>query len=345
MLRGALLSYKALFSWLNPLGYISSRIVRPIGTAIVFTSLSAYYGANIGRMLVGASLLAGSIAVIFGMTLAVGNERSYGTLDIWLASPQGKLGATCERALPHLADGLIGGLCTYLVCCMFYGTMPIGVLPFLGLLVLGLVTTAGFSLGLSALALVTEDILVGPNAAEIMLMVLSGTLIPYDRLPGFLRPLSEIVPLALIMKAVVKRLSGRGWDGRELLVEIAVGISWFALSSICMHWVVRRVTGRSAFARLASIRHPLPHAPLVTCGNAYSGSHLIGVRLSETFPQVRGSTWSALRLARITEVSLCRAKTLGMGLAWCFTLVARAHSPRLPVHGPDVRLAGAAGAQ
>ena len=29
--QGALLSYRALFTWLNPLGYISSRIVRPVG--------------------------------------------------------------------------------------------------------------------------------------------------------------------------------------------------------------------------------------------------------------------------------------------------------------------------
>jgi DNA-binding CsgD family transcriptional regulator len=33
------------------------------------------------------------------------------------------------------------------------------------------------------------------------------------------------------------------------------------------------------------------------------------------------------------------------GLAWCFTLGARARSPHLPVHGPVVRLAGAAGPQ
>jgi hypothetical protein len=33
------------------------------------------------------------------------------------------------------------------------------------------------------------------------------------------------------------------------------------------------------------------------------------------------------------------------GLTCCFTLGARAHSPHLPVHGPGVRLAGAAGAQ
>jgi hypothetical protein len=31
------------------------------------------------------------------------------------------------------------------------------------------------------------------------------------------------------------------------------------------------------------------------------------------------------------------------GLTWWFTLGARAHSPRLPVHGPGVRLAGAPG--
>jgi hypothetical protein len=39
----------------------------------------------------------------------------------------------------------------------------------------------------------------------------------------------------------------------------------------------------------------------------------------------------------------CSAPNLVHGLNCCFTLGACARSPHLPVHGPDVRLAGAAG--
>jgi ABC-2 type transport system permease protein len=245
VLRGALLSYKALFTWLNPLGYLSSRLARPVGMAIAFISLSSYYGASIGRMLVGSSLLAGAGAVVYGMALSIGNERSYGTLGIWLAAPQNKLAAACERALPHIADGVFGGLWTYLVCGLLYGELPIGVLPFTGLLALAVVTTAGFGVALSALALVVEDLFIGPNSAELVLMMLTGTLVPYDRIPGFLQPVSDVLPLTHIMAAVTGRLAGDPWDGGQLLVEVAVGAGWFAVSSCFMVCAVKRAAHRT----------------------------------------------------------------------------------------------------
>src|SRR5450830_1565129 len=167
-LHGSVLSYKALFNWLNPLGYISSRLVRPVGMAIAFTSLSSYYGAAIGRTLVGASLLAGVGAVLYGMALSTGNERSFGTLGIWLASPQNKWGAACQRAMPHLLDGFFGGMCTYLVCSLLYGSIPIPLPAFAGLLAVSVTTTFGLGLSLSALALLIEDVFIGPNTAELV---------------------------------------------------------------------------------------------------------------------------------------------------------------------------------
>ncbi|MCX4692832.1 ABC transporter permease [Streptomyces sp. NBC_01408] len=243
-LRGAALSYRALFTWLNPLGYLSSRIVRPIGMAIAFISLSTYYGANAGRMLVASSLLAGAGAVVYGMALSIGNERSFGTLGIWLAAPQNKLASVCQRALPHIVDGFVGGLCTYLVCCLLYTTLPMGLPEFAGLLAVGVLTTAGFGLSLSALALVVEDLFVGPNMAELVLMVLSGTLVPQDRLPGFLVPVSEAMPLTHVMDAVERSLAGRP-HGSALLVELLVGAAWFVVSVLFLHLAVRRASARA----------------------------------------------------------------------------------------------------
>lgn len=239
-LRGALLSYRALFTWLNPVGYLSSRIVRPIGLAIVCVSLAGYYGAAVDRMLVGASLLAGATAVIYGMALAVGNERSFGTLGIWLASPQNKLGAVVQRALPHVVDGVVGGLCTYLVCCALYGSLPIDVLSYTGVLSLTVVTTACLGITLSALAMLIEDLFIGPNVADLGLMLLTGTLIPYQRLPGLLQEVADLLPITHGMKAVTGQLAGRGWDNGQLLAELCVGAGWFALGSVFMLWAVRR---------------------------------------------------------------------------------------------------------
>ncbi|MDX3075935.1 ABC transporter permease [Streptomyces sp. MI02-7b] len=239
-MRGAALSYRALFTWLNPLGYLSSRVIRPVGMAIAFTSLSSYYGASVGRMLVGASLLAGAGAVLYGMALAVGNERSFGTLGGWLASPQNKLATACQRALPHIADGFVGGLCTYVVCCLLYGNFPLGVVAFCGLLAVGVVTTSGLGLALSALALLIEDLFVGPNAAELVLMVLSGTLVPQEHLPAFLHPLSDVLPLTHLMKLVEPGTGVGSWEPMQLWAELGIGALWFVLSSGFMLFAARR---------------------------------------------------------------------------------------------------------
>jgi ABC-2 type transport system permease protein len=240
VMQGALLSYRALFTWLNPLGYISSRLIRPIGIAVVFTSLSSYYGAGIGRVLVGASLLAGAGAVIYGMALSVGNERAFGTLRIWLASPQNKLAAVCQRALPHMADGFVGGLCTYLVCCLLFGALPLPLPMFCGLLAISLVSAFGFSLALSAVALVVEDLFIGPNMAELILMMASGTLVPAKNLPGFLQPVSDILPLTHIMNVVARHLSGQRWNPSMLIGELIVAAGWFIVSASLVYGSVRR---------------------------------------------------------------------------------------------------------
>ncbi|MGW7523813.1 ABC transporter permease [Streptomyces sp. NPDC054783] len=244
-LRGAALSYRALFTWFNPLGYLSSRIVRPIGMAIAFTSLATHYGAGADRMMVASSLLAGAGAVVYGMALSIGNERSFHTLGLWLASPQNKVAAACQRALPHIVDGFVGGLCTYLVCSLLYTTLPIGITQYAALLAVSVLTTAGFGLTLSALALLLEDLFVGPNMAELVLMVLSGTLVPQNRLPAFLVPLSEVMPLSHVMRAVDGLLAGRAHSA-PLIVELAVGAAWALAGVLFVHLAARRATARVA---------------------------------------------------------------------------------------------------
>jgi hypothetical protein len=65
----------------------------------------------------------------------------------------------------------------------------------------------------------------------------------------------------------------------------------------------------------------------LACGEMTAGSE-IGLRIDQTLTQ-----------------DACAVPNPAHGLTWWFTLVARAHPPRLPVHGPGGRLAGAAGAQ
>ncbi|MEU6997298.1 ABC transporter permease [Nonomuraea sp. NPDC046570] len=235
IVQESLLSYRALFTWLNPLGYLSSRIVRPIGLAVTFGALSSHYGGSIGATLAGASLLAGAHAVIYGMALSVGNERSFGTFDLWMASPQSKLAAICRRAAPHVVDGFLGGMVTYLSCCALFGILPMPVHLFAGALLLALVSSFGYGLMVSGASMWIKDHFVPPNFAYLTLMVLSGALVGSDRLPEALQPVMAFFPLSDVSDDLLRPdfLA----DG---LGELAVGALWAVAGVLLVLSALRR---------------------------------------------------------------------------------------------------------
>jgi ABC-2 type transport system permease protein len=238
--QGSILSYRALFTWLNPLGYLSSRIIRPIGLAITFGAVSAHFGARLSWTLTGASLLAGVHAVVFGMALAVGNERSFGTLDIWLASPQNKIAAICQRALPHIADGFIGGTITYLACCGLFRIAPMPIYRFAALLLFALASAFGFGMVVGGAAMVIKDIFVTPNMAYLVITVLSGALVPISKLPRFIQPMAIICPVSHIARYAVSVRSGASSLMLAGCEELGVGLLWFVLGSLIIrHALIR----------------------------------------------------------------------------------------------------------
>ncbi|MCX4474614.1 ABC transporter permease [Micromonospora sp. NBC_01655] len=239
LLRGAALSYRALFTWLNPLGYLSSRIVRPIGIAVVFTATTSHYGAPLGPTLVGTSLLAGAHAVIYGMALAVGNERNFGTMPIWLASPQNILGAVCQRALPHLADGFVSGFLTYLVCSALYRNLLLPIDVFAVLLLLALVSAFGTGLVVAGLNLRVRDTFLWPNIAVLAMILFSGVLLAPAQLPGLLRPAASAFPLSHLMSSV-RAGPGLGHLADSVLAELVTGACWAAAGVLVVRFALRR---------------------------------------------------------------------------------------------------------
>jgi hypothetical protein len=63
-------------------------------------AITFIYGALVRRLHQG-SLLAIASAVLFGLTLAIANERRFGTLRAWLFAPQRILTRTLAKAVPH----------------------------------------------------------------------------------------------------------------------------------------------------------------------------------------------------------------------------------------------------
>src|SRR5207244_21705 len=117
---GGVISYRALFNWLRLYIYIPTMLGSPLFQIVFFTYVGRYSHAGNGDafFIVGNAVQVCGMSSVYGMTMAVANERWFGTLGPLLASPANRLAVFLGRGVPVLANGLfvsafgfgIGGL-------------------------------------------------------------------------------------------------------------------------------------------------------------------------------------------------------------------------------------------
>ncbi len=178
------------------------------------------------------------------MSMSVSNERAFGTLEGWLASPQNIFGGICQRALPHLADGFVSGSLTYLVCCGLFGAMPVPLPEFAVLLALCLVSSFGLGAVMAGIALRATDAFFWPNLANLALMLFAGVLVSASTLPAPLRPAGAALPLSHVMDFV----TGQGGALYCACAELTVGACWLAAGALAVFLALARRGSRPAGA-------------------------------------------------------------------------------------------------
>ncbi|GII65313.1 hypothetical protein Skr01_53980 [Sphaerisporangium krabiense] len=245
VLTHAWLSYKGLFTWLNPWGYLSSRIVRPLALGAVFVSLGGGAFADRERLLVGATLLTMSGSVLLGVGLAVGNERGYNTMGGLLAAPHRLPGTLVVRALPHVVDGLITTAMTAAIVAGLFGiSLDAGQWLRLAAAVAAVgLSGAGLGLAASSYAVRYRDVFLVPNLSQVALIGLSGALVEVEHLPEVLRWVSAVLPVHHAMEAVAPG----GGLAAGLAAELLVGVAWGAAGCALITWTARLARTRGSF--------------------------------------------------------------------------------------------------
>src|SRR5215475_8681026 len=114
---GGLISFRALFNWIKPTMYIPTMLGSPLFQIVFFTYLGRYAleSENDGFFIVGNAVQVCAMASVYGMTMAVANERQFGTLGPLLASPANRLAVFFGRGVPVLANGLLVSAFGFLV--------------------------------------------------------------------------------------------------------------------------------------------------------------------------------------------------------------------------------------
>ena len=230
---GGLISYRALFNWINPVMYVTTMLGSPLFQVLFFAYLGRYSGLrNDAFFVVGNAVQICAMASIYGMTMGIANERQFQTLAPLLASPANRLALFLGRALPNIANGL--------VVSAFGFAVGVALLDFhlswnqLAALAVVLVVTVtsctAFGLVLGSIGLRARDVFFLSNLAYYLMLLFCGVNVPLSELPGWMAAIGRSAPLTHGIEAAREIAAGAtlGSVGGLVLTELAIGLVYGA---------------------------------------------------------------------------------------------------------------------
>lgn len=235
---GGLMSYGMLFNWARPSIYIPTLIGGPTFQLLFFAALGSYAtDRSPAYFAIGNAVQVSALAGVFGMTMAIANERWFGTLPALLATPANRIALFAGRFLPFVFNGLLVSLYAMAFGITFLGVRlePSTLLVF----ALALITTVFSCTAIGALqgaiSLRLRDGLFGANLITLAILLFGGVNIPVRELPGWMQVVSNLLPFTHGLEAVRQAADGAalgqvgGLIGMELIVGIVYAAGAFAL--------------------------------------------------------------------------------------------------------------------
>ena len=227
MTVGGTIAYRALFNWTTPGMFIGTLLVGPLFQLLFFAYLGRQLQVADDRFyIVGNAVLTASLACVFGGTMAVANERRYGTLGHVLLSPRSRTAIFWGRVIPYAGNGLLIAVVTLAAGALLLGLrIPVSALPGLLLaMAAGSLACGFFGLTLGALGLRFRDVWVVSNVSVALLLLLTGVNVPAAGLPGWMVAVGHALPITHAAEAARRLAAGDGLAaaapalGQELLV-------------------------------------------------------------------------------------------------------------------------------
>jgi len=112
----AWLSYHGRFSITNPFGYITSKLGFPFFLMVFFIFMGKFVGfSDPLYIVIGNLLLIPANNGMAGISLAIGDERGWGTLSYVLGSPAPRAPLFIGRALFYILDGFVTALLGFVI--------------------------------------------------------------------------------------------------------------------------------------------------------------------------------------------------------------------------------------
>ena len=247
---GGVIAYRGLFNWIRPAMYIPTMLGSPLFQLIFFTKLGQYAHAESPDFyIVGNATQACAMSSVYGMTMAVANERWFGTLGPLLASPANRAAVFLGRGVPVLVNGLFVSTFTFLAGVVLLGFRPAaGAWPTLGVIVLVTVTSCTcFGMLLGSIGLRAKDFFFVANLAYFLMLLFCGVNIPLADLPGWMSAIGRSLPLTHGIAAAREVAAGASFGDVSGLVATEAGIAVaYAAAAYLLFRVLERESRRSA---------------------------------------------------------------------------------------------------
>jgi len=219
---GGLISYRALFNWLNPWIFLPTLVVAPIFQVLFFAFLGRAAGLESDRFyVIGNALQIAALPGLFAMAFTITGERYSQTLAPLLAA------VFLGRALPVTANAafvcvvsFVGGAVLLHVRLPSSSLVPLAVA-----IVVTSLSCTGFGFLGGAIGLRVRDSIVLINLLDAALLVFCGVNIPLDNLPGWMSETAQGLPVTHGLEAARQIADGaRLGDVRGLLLaELGIG--------------------------------------------------------------------------------------------------------------------------
>jgi ABC-2 type transport system permease protein len=247
---GGLMSYGMLFNWARPSIYIPTLIGGPTFQLFFFAALGSYAtNRSPAYFAIGNAVQVSVLAGVFGMTMAIANERWFGTLPAILATPANRAALFAGRFLPFVFNGLLVSLYALAVGIVFLGVrLEPSSLAVVGLALLTTVfscTAIGALQG--AISLRLRDGLFGANLIMMGILLFCGVNIPLSELPGWMQFVGQLLPFTHGLQAIREAADGAnlGDVGGLILVELLIGCA-YAVAAFGLFQLLERSARRNA---------------------------------------------------------------------------------------------------
>ena len=239
---GGVIAFRGLFNWIRPAMYIPTMLGSPLFQLIFFTKLGQYAHAQSRDFyVVGNAVQVCAMSSVYGMTMAISNERQMQTLGPLLASPANRAAVFLGRGVPVLANGLLVSAFTFGVGALLLGFRPgWGAVPTLvAIVVITVASCTCFGMLLGSVGLRAKDVFFAANLAYFLMLLFCGVNIPFAVLPQWIDVVGHCLPLTHGIAAARLVAQGAtfgdvsGLVGREALVAVAYAAAGFVLFRYC----------------------------------------------------------------------------------------------------------------